>query len=216
MSLSDRMRCRAPLLPSTTLIMAESTRTFIAVEVPEAQREELARLRDRLAPELRGAKWVARTQYHATLAFLGDVSNPDLDAILGAVGEAARAVGPLELRLAVLGAFPNPGRPRNLWVGLDGAGLTGLERLHAALGRALSNAGQASGGRNDFSPHVTLARFKTGPGRPAAPDLRGLLPRYAGWSSEPFTIAEVVAFASELRPEGPVYTALARSALGGL
>lgn len=194
--------------------MPDTIRTFIAVEVPEAQKDALARLRDRLAPTIAGSKWVSRAQYHATLAFLGDVPERDLVAINNAVDRAAAEVEPLEVRLLGLGAFPNPGRPRNIWVGFDGPGLDGFSRLHQAVHQALGAVGHRPDGRDAFFPHVTLARFKTGPGRSAPPDLRRVIPTHDAWSTDWFTIAEVVTFASELRPEGPVYTALGRSRLG--
>ncbi len=194
--------------------MPETTRTFIAIEVPDPQRDDLERLRRRLEPELAGARWVSRSQYHVTLAFLGDVPTADLDAACRALGEATGKVEPFTMLLKGLGAFPRPSRPRTLWARFEGPGLATLERLHREIGQALQRIGHRPDDHDRFSPHVTLARFKTGPGRPNAPDLTERLQQYAGWATDPFEIGEVVTFASELRAEGPVYTPLSRPRLG--
>src|SRR3712207_4852247 len=103
--------------------MARTTRTFVAIAVPGDRAANLGRLQALIAPEMPGARWVAPTHFHATPAFLGDVPDTDLDVVCRAVAEASVGFDPFELRLEALGVFPNPTRPRVVWVGLGGPGL---------------------------------------------------------------------------------------------
>ena len=56
--------------------------------------------------------------------------------------------------------FPNPRRPRVLWVGLEGD-LNALAGLQAAVEQAVTGLGYAAEER-PFSPHITLGRVRRG------------------------------------------------------
>lgn len=191
--------------------MPATTRTFIAVEVPSEGRDRIERLRAKLAPDIPGAKWVAKENLHLTLAFLGDVQDADLAAVCRAAASAAAPFEPLELALDGLGCFGSPARPRTLWAGVAGPGLDGLRALQKSLTAAVAREGYRADDR--FDAHVTLARFK--PGRGPAPNLTGVLEKNRGWSGGAWNVAEVVTFASTLTPDGPVYAPLATARLAG-
>ena len=61
--------------------MAEMTRTFVALEIPEPLGGKLAKLQGRLESEVPGVRWTTGRPYHLTLAFLGDVAESDLSAV---------------------------------------------------------------------------------------------------------------------------------------
>jgi 2'-5' RNA ligase len=191
--------------------MPQTTRTFIAVEVPPEGRERIERLIGRLAPDVKGPRWVAAENLHLTLAFLGDVRDPDLDAVCRAVTGAAGPFGPLELGLEGLGCFGSPDRPRTLWLGVKGPGLESLKALQKDIAAAVARAGYRADDR--FDAHVTLARFKAGRG--PAPNLTATLEKHRAWSGGAWRVEEVVTFASTLTPEGPVYAPLAKAHLRG-
>lgn len=192
--------------------MPRTTRTFIAIKAPDDLARKLAHLQERIGPEVPGARWVEPGKFHVTLAFLGDVDDSDIRTLADAVGAEVARFDPLPLELAGLGAFPDPIKPRTLWVGLRGAGVAALEPLH----RAVVKAARASGypptdGR--FHPHVTLARLKTGKG--SHPDLSPLVKHFSGWSAGRFVADRVVTFASNLASDGPSYIPLATALLEG-
>jgi 2'-5' RNA ligase len=191
--------------------MAHTTRTFVAVPIPANLGEKLVRLQDLLAAEVSGARWVDRSHFHVTLAFLGDVPDADLNTVCTAVSDAAVGFEPLELRLAGLGVFPNPKKPGVLWVGLSGPGLDSLAALQREVADAVRRAGYPPDDR--FHPHATLGRLKSGRG--PARDLTPLLNHYRTWAAGSFTASECVTFASTLAPEGPVYAPLGRAPLEG-
>jgi RNA 2',3'-cyclic 3'-phosphodiesterase len=192
--------------------MPRTTRTFVAVEVPKDRTEKLARLQGLLAPEIPDVRWAESTHFHLTLAFLGDVPDADLASVCRAVGEAASEHDPFELVLQGFGAFPDPDRPRTLWVGLVGPALDRLGELRKGVVGALGDVGYPPDD-DRFHPHVTLGRLKGGKG--PTPDLGPLIRHYAGWVAGAFPIAEVVTYSSRLTPDGPVYTPLSRAPLSG-
>ena len=193
--------------------MPDTTRTFIALEIPADKREKLGRLQSLIAPDVPGTRWVDPGQFHVTLAFLGDVPHADLAGLCRAVGEVAAGHGPIDLRLEGLGVFPDPRRPRVAWVGLAGGGLEPLGALQQAVAEAASRAGYPPDQR--FNPHVTIGYIKVSRGADPQPDLTPLLRHYQRWMAGSFHAAEVVTFASNPTPDGPAYAALARAPLAG-
>lgn len=144
-------------------------RAFLAIELPDPVRAELAlaqrRLRAALGDEAVG--WTPAENWHLTLQFLGAVADP------APVVEAARVVcaarAPLELALGPLGTFG----ARVVWVGLTGPGVPDLVDLAAALGQALAPLGFALDDR-PYAPHVTLGRVRdAGRERPARGGKKG-------------------------------------------
>ena len=192
--------------------MASTTRTFIAVAVPEAQGQKLTRLQTLLAPDLPGVRWSETSPFHMTLAFLGDVADTDLNDVCRAVASAAEAAEPFDLRLEGLGAFPHPARPRVVWVGATGPGLVPLETLQKEIANAVRGVGHPPDD-DRFHAHVTLGRLK--PGRGPSPDMNPLVKHYRTWSAGSFHVAEAVVFASTLTPDGPIYAPLGRAPLRG-
>lgn len=182
-------------------------RLFFAVQTPEALRAELGALIERLRSWGSGVRWVPPTGIHLTLRFLGEVEGSRLESILEA-GRAGAAGAPrLRLRSGGLGTFPERGRPRVVWVGVqDEAG--GLLRLHASLEGALEGAGLAREER-PFSPHLTLGRV-----RPGA-DPRRALAQAPALAPRAFEVDELVLMESFLGPQGARYETRARFALGG-
>ncbi len=168
-------------------------RMFVAVVPPE---EVVEHLEEFLAPRREAApfRWTLAEQLHLTLAFSGNVPDRSYDDLVARLERAARKRHPHQARIAGGGAFPNVGRARVLYAGVE----TDIEELgRAATGAraALSKAGAEVDGQR-FRAHLTLARM----GRPVeATSWVRLLDSYAGPS---WTIEEVALVASHLG-EGP-------------
>lgn len=184
-------------------------RAFVAVPVEDAVvRRRLAGARS-LLPSLRGVRWVAESQLHFTLKFLGDLEEDRVRAAREVAAAAARA-GPGAFRLALegLGVFPPRGSARVVWAGC-GAGAEPLAALATAVEEAFVAAGFPREER-PFSPHLTLARVKD-PGSG-----RRLSEAVPSASREPFgtvPVDSLVLFRSDLSPAGPDYSELLRVAL---
>lgn len=139
-------------------------RLFVALVPPDEVVEDLAEFLGprQEAPEASGMRWTAPDQWHVTLAFMGDVADRHLDELVERLGRAAARRSPLDLTVTGGGAFPNVGRARVVYAGLDADGRD-ADLRHLAVGTraAATKAGaDAEGGR--FRAHVTIARV----GRP--------------------------------------------------
>jgi 2'-5' RNA ligase len=186
--------------------LIELTRAFVAVEISEAARRQIA---DRLAVLRREpgvpVRWVRPELMHLTLAFLGEVPPDFIAAATARLTECASGHGPFTMRLKGLGAFPSPTRARVVWIGAE-QGRDEVCTLQAGVVKALRSAGYQPE-RRPFSPHLTIGRVRV----PA--DVSGAV---AGqFESEPFAIDRVVLFRSVLDPAGPVYSVLAEFPLAG-
>ncbi len=69
-------------------------RTFIGIPLPKPQAETLARLQRKLAIALPNLRWTNPSQYHLTIAFLGDVQTELLDGLFASVANAASGFSP--------------------------------------------------------------------------------------------------------------------------
>ena len=96
---------------------------------------------------------------HLTLRFLGEVTPERIDAISEAIEGAIRGLGPYDLILEGVGAFPSPARPRVVWVGATRGSAETME-----IARRISSAFERIGfpaDREGFVPHVTLFRVRS-------------------------------------------------------
>jgi len=175
-------------------------RLFAAVPLPEPARGEVTQLLGRLRESSLPVRWVKDEGVHLTLKFFGEVVPERLEVIEEAVRFAAAGTGPLPLHLAELGAFPNPARPKVLWLGLESP--PGLELLQDRLERGGEAIGFPPEG-TPFHPHVTLGRVREGQRCPfpAFAEFAGTYERL------PFLATEVVLFESILTAKGPRYEA---------
>jgi len=138
-------------------------RLFVAVPLDEHARDRVVALvadirtgiaRD--APNERDVRWVRMDGLHLTLRFLGPTEEERVSDAATAVRRAAGDVGPFEVGIDGGGAFPNPRRPRALWLAVT-AGQAQLAALAAAVGRELEAAGWPRDDR-PFRAHLTVAR----------------------------------------------------------
>ncbi len=190
----------------------ETVRTFIAIELDPAVLAQVSKLQSRLKDDVPPGfvRWVRPGGIHLTLKFLGDVPPEKVDDIARALRTASAAHAPFSLHIAGMGCFPNPRRPRVIWIGVDEPSGT-LERLYKDVERALGPLGYPPEQR-PFSPHLTLGRVKRGR---SATDLEAL-GEYVTRSKVSIGQMEVTSIhlmRSDLRPTGAIYTALAAAPL---
>jgi 2'-5' RNA ligase len=181
-------------------------RLFLAIEIPQAVRREVARRIAGLRDRLPRARWVDPEILHLTLLFFGQVGEPDVPALATALRGAFAKHPPLELRLAGGGTFP-PRRPaRVAWVGMEAMESTETaDDLTALQADATAAAVESIGFEPEdrpFHPHVTLARCEPFWPRDAAEKFAAAFPGAVG---QPWTADHGVLFESKLSPKGPRY-----------
>jgi 2'-5' RNA ligase len=186
-------------------------RTFIAVDVSEAVRRRAARLIELLRAGGGEVKWVEPQNMHLTLQFLGDVAQADVPPVCQAVERAVAGFPPCQISLLGAGAFPHPGRPSTIWIGVA-EGAKELAAVQRAVQRALKPLGFPPE-RRAFHPHLTIGRIRRA--GPAAHGLSQSLREQQSFDAGSTTIDQVVVYASYLDRAGPTYQAMSRITLAG-
>jgi len=183
-------------------------RTFIAVDLDKAVRNRTIALQETLMKAGTEVKWVEPENLHVSLLFLGEVEDREVISVCRAVEEVAQKHSGFLMSVETVGCFPNPRRPRVLWVGV-GEGKQALCAIHDALETPLLDLGYRREERR-YSPHITLGRVKSD--RPTE-KLASALAQQAGWKGGELQVSELLVMGSKLTPAGPEYTVLSRAKL---
>jgi 2'-5' RNA ligase len=176
-------------------------RAFIAIEVPDEVGKSLENARRILASQLThgGVRWVKVSNIHLTLRFLGNVGHDKLRALYDGLDDVAGRCSPFSLDLDALGCFPNPRRPRVVWVGMVGDS-DRLSSLHRAVEQMLTPFGWEEEGRK-YHPHLTLGRVK---------DLNKVVEARLPWGDilveGRIDVKAIHLIESQLFPTGAIYT----------
>src|SRR5213593_2612764 len=146
-------------------------------------------------------KPVERENIHLTLKFLGNVSPAKLAEVKSALAEVKFQAFTLEIKGA--GAFPNLKRINVIWVGV-GEGWSQVELIFEQTEKLLHQLGFSRETR-PFSPHITVARVKSGRKRD---EIAGFLGHLTDRSFGTFNVESVRLKQSILSPSGPKYSTL--------
>ena len=186
----------------------EVIRSFIAIELPGMLVKQLKDFQAGLiSPRMHMAKWVDPGSMHLTLKFLGNVDVQNLAEVKDETGNAVRSSRRFHLLTGQTGFFPDPGRPRVFWLGLEGD-VEILVALHKSIDDALSKLGYASENR-PFTAHLTLARLREESGVNDRIDFARAVQGQAFKPPCNIEVNSVVLMRSQLTPRGAVYTRLA-------
>jgi 2'-5' RNA ligase len=183
------------MTPGGSVAGDERLRLFLALRLPDGVLDEIERWQ---RDELPNVRVVPREHLHVTLAFLGQRPGGELEAIVGALREAAAGAG--EIRLT-------PARYRET----RGVGMLVLEdeggnaaTLAGDLQERLERIGVYRREGRPWLPHLTVARWRERPRlRPQTPPGRTFVP------------SDAAAYLSRLHPGGARYEVLESVALGG-
>tara|TARA_B100000586_G_scaffold83232_1_gene58858 strand:- start:120 stop:635 length:516 start_codon:yes stop_codon:yes gene_type:complete len=129
--------------------------------------------------------------YHITIAFLGDRSDPEFE--IRRVSDVCIGRLPLELEYHELGAFQRPSNARVLWMGVKSSGIQAL----ASRVRIVSKSED-----RPFLAHVTIARFRK------QINLEGLISKHVDTQFGKGAVSNLILFKSELTRSGAIHTAL--------
>ena len=183
------------------MLTLELIRAFIAVDVeaPEVV-EKITRVQRDLAAVGADLKLVEPENLHFTIQFLGNITPAMVDMVHKAMREV-RAES-FTVTLGGVGAFPAVRNARVVWIGA----LRGGEKLYEIY-RQLEPKLRKLGFRPDkeFTPHLTIARVKSGRAREALARKIMELSRVEIGEVE---VASVRLKKSTLTPRGPIYETL--------
>lgn len=182
-------------------------RAFLAIDLPETLKKELSKL-SKLNSFPKGKfKWVEEENFHITLKFLGNIRENQIKKIEEICREVAKEFKKFELEVGEVGRFPERGKPRVMWLGVE-KGSEVLQRLAETLQRILKQH-KIINEKEDYHPHITFLRIKELEDEEefevfvkriaeVAKDLKGMK----------FKVNEIILFKSELSSQGPKYTPL--------
>lgn len=175
-------------------------RIFLAIPLQDCFGETISQTIYQLKAQIEGAKWVLPEQVHITLHFFGETSKQNIETIKAAVHPIVKKYKPLNLNLEGVGFFPNPHRPRIIWLGVREE-QDQLSALQSEIERELAGKGFFVGDR-PFKGHATIGRIKSLP-HGGFKDF--LMPSVKTTFKE---INSIVLYQSLLSPKGPTYEIL--------
>jgi 2'-5' RNA ligase len=141
------------------LFMSEMIRSFVAFDLNnESVLQRFREVQDKLVKTGADLKLVEPQNIHITMRFLGDIKPTMVESVHEAMKKVSFSAFNCEIH--GLGAFPDLRYARVVWAGIR----KGADELKSVFNQLEPNL-QQLGFRPDpkgFSPHLTLARVKTG------------------------------------------------------
>jgi RNA 2',3'-cyclic 3'-phosphodiesterase len=187
---------------TTPALSSGQIRSFISIDLEDGKiLSQVESIMSSLLSQGADLKPVERENIHLTLKFLGNISATKLGEIKSAL--AGVTFPPFSLEIKGAGAFPSPKRMNVIWVGI-GEGWSQVELIFEQTEKLLHQLGFSRETR-PFSPHITVARVKSGWKRD---EIAAFLGHLAEESFGTFTAESVRLKQSILSPSGPRYSTL--------
>ena len=184
-------------------------RSFLAIELPEAILKRIGEVQRDLKSSRADVRWVSPQNINLTLKFFGNIEESKIDSIAKSIEEPARTTSPIGITVRGTGAFPGLKNPRVIWIGLlDEKNV--LVSFQKQLDGELQKIGFQPEDR-PFHPHLTLGRMRSNRGKD---ELVKGMEKYREEECGSFRAERIILFKSDLKPTGPIYTALREVKLG--
>jgi 2'-5' RNA ligase len=182
--------------------MSEVVRSFLAFDLENnAAKKKLTEIQTRAVQTGADLKLVETNNIHMTIRFLGDITLNMAEKIFLEMSKVH--FKPFAVQLAGLGVFPSLSYPRVLWAGIA-QGSEQLQDVVSQIEPRLQSLG-FSPDPKAFSPHLTIARVRSGRNKPQLADFVAKNEKYDFGSVN----AECLRLKrSELTPNGPIYSTL--------
>ena len=177
-------------------------RLFIAIELSQSIRDELARIQFHLKYSAADVKWVEKDNIHLTLKFLGEVPEEKVEKIKSILDGTAKEMKSFDISLKDIGAFPKIEYPRVIWVGLD-KGVVESKGLAEKIDEELSKIGYEKEPR-PFAAHLTIGRVRSAKNKAALKEKISSITPIPGSQ----LVTSITLFKSTLTSNGPIYTKL--------
>lgn len=168
------------------------TRLFVALSIPEIQREALLRIMSGLP----GARWEPEENLHLTLRFIGEVDGGLFADIAESLAEIMAPA--FDLTVKGIGHFDDKKRVHALWAGI--APSAPLKHMRDKIESAIVRAGLEPE-RRKFTPHVTLAKLRDAENDRVA----AFLSHHSLLALEPFRVSEFHLYSSRTGKDRAAY-----------
>ena len=182
--------------------MSEAIRSFIAFDMnSESVLKRIAGVQDLLDKSGADLKLVETKNIHITVRFLGNVTPRTVEKIFEEMKNVQFT--PFDVKVSGVGAFPDVRYPRVVWAGIT-EGANQLRSIFSQLEPRLKNLGFAPDPKG-FSPHLTIARVKSGKNKA---ELARLITENAKYEFGNVRAECLRLKRSDLTPKGPIYSTL--------
>jgi RNA 2',3'-cyclic 3'-phosphodiesterase len=179
-------------------------RMFVAIPIEDRLRSRLQELQE-ISLETLSQYGVTHVRAehlrnsHITVHFLGDVGNAE--ALIEMIDGRTLSSAAFSFTINEIGVFDAPRKARVLWAGVDQH--QSFRMLRNEVDALLEPYGFAEE-RKEYTPHLTLARFRDAQDiRKCFEELRQLTDVC---SIEQYAVREVVLYSSKLSPQGATHT----------
>lgn len=180
----------------------ELIRSFIAFDMEDEDTiRSLSKIQSMLLETGADLKIVKPENIHITVRFLGEISSVMIDRVFSEMEKVEFA--PFDIEIKGLGAFPNLRHINVVWAGIR-RGVNELRNIYYQLEPNLQKIGLRPDDKG-FSPHLTIARVRTGRRRDYLAKMINDLEGYE------FGIVKARCLRlkkSVLTPQGPIYSTL--------
>jgi 2'-5' RNA ligase len=182
--------------------MSQTIRSFIAIDIADpATIAAITRLEASLQATGANIKLVDPHNLHLTLRFLGNVATPHLAEIQDGLDDLV--FHPFQVTLQGVGVFPSQRRVTVVWIAFETGHLEIIDLYHQVNTKLTQFGFQPE--RRRFSPHITIARVRSGRNRvqliEAIVDAEATL--FGSFQVDALKLKKSV-----LTPQGPIYTTL--------
>ncbi len=182
--------------------MSEPIRSFIAFDIDnDMVLKQLSNIQERLAKTGADLKLVKLENIHITVRFLGNIQLNMAEKIYDEMEQIA--YDPFEVEIRGVGAFPTLKYARVVWAGIQKSA-DKLEAVFNQLEPRLQKLGFKPDAKG-FSPHITIARVRTGCNKT---ELSRCLSELTSYEFGVLKISCLKLKKSVLTPRGPLYSTL--------
>jgi len=175
---------------------SELKRCFIAIEFSDEVIKEIARMQELIVKTKFTGKLTELENLHLSLKFLGEID----DEKIGKVKEKLKTIkfSEMKLKLGKIGTFSIHGRPRIVWIKIEGKQIYDLQKKIDEILKDLFKPEER------FMSHLTIARIKY------VKDKKGFSEHIDSMHTKPisFDVSSFKLKKSELKPLGPAYNDL--------
>ena len=175
-------------------------RIFIALDISDDAKKEIARISSLIRPINAKTSWVRPENMHITVSFLGNTEEEKIECLKEKINSIK--FSPFQLILDKISAFPNISQPKVLWIGQDKPN-TIINQIYQSTVSIIQECNAQFDKKEQFIPHITLARIKT---KPSHRDIEKISKIASSLSPITCTIQSLTIYQSQLTQNGPVYT----------
>lgn len=182
--------------------MSKSIRSFISFDIEDEEvLEEIQNVQEVLRKTGADLKLIKKQNIHITVRFLGDITPSMGDKVFEEMKKVQFT--PFKFNIQGMGAFPHLQYLRVVWAGIT-EGENHLQDIFSRLEPSLRKLGFESD-HKDFSPHLTIARVKSGKNKS---QLVECIKEHIDYDFGTARAECLRLKKSTLTPKGPIYTTL--------